>query len=122
MPLEKGYSDKVISNNIGREMHSGRKQSQAVAIALSSARKSALESGKVKRYRELGGSPLHHSGPSALGILLTIGMGVTVATATAALIEVLKIKKKWPVPGLVNNKQKTPDVGNDPVVSAGKGL
>jgi hypothetical protein len=39
MPLKKGSSNKVISYNIKELMQSGRKQRQAVAIALSHARK-----------------------------------------------------------------------------------
>jgi hypothetical protein len=40
MPLESGSSKEVISRNIAREVHAGRPQDQAVAIAMSKAGKS----------------------------------------------------------------------------------
>ena len=37
MPLKKGKSKEVVSQNISELMHSGRPQKQAVAIAMSEA-------------------------------------------------------------------------------------
>ena len=47
MPLKKGSSRKVVSENIRKEMRRGKPQAQAVAISLESARKSS----KGRKYR-----------------------------------------------------------------------
>lgn len=40
MPLKPGSSKKVVSENIAAEMHAGKPQKQAIAIAMSKAGKS----------------------------------------------------------------------------------
>lgn len=49
MPLMRGSSREVISHNIGTEVHAGKPQRQAVAIALSNARRSG---GKIPKKRK----------------------------------------------------------------------
>lgn len=52
MPLKRGRSRKVVSQNISELVHSGRPQKQAVAIALSESRRYGRKSkrrGKAQR-------------------------------------------------------------------------
>jgi len=48
MPLKKGYSRKAVGSNIRMEMKAGRPQRQAVAIALSVARKAKAATARTK--------------------------------------------------------------------------
>ncbi len=52
MPLKQGYGRKTISENIRTEMRAGRPQKQAVAIAMSTARKAKAGARKRKSYRK----------------------------------------------------------------------
>jgi len=51
MPLKRGKSKKVISQNISELVHSGRPQDQAIAIAMDKAGKGR---GKSKRHSIMG--------------------------------------------------------------------
>jgi hypothetical protein len=49
MPLARGSSNKTISKNIRTEMHAGKPQKQAIAIAMHTAGKSNKSKKKTKR-------------------------------------------------------------------------
>lgn len=49
MPIKQGYSRKTVSENIKREMKSGKPQKQAVAIAMNTAREAAKKAAKPSK-------------------------------------------------------------------------
>lgn len=49
MPLKKGKSKKAVSENVKREMHAGKPQKQAIAIAMSKAGKSNKTKRNLKK-------------------------------------------------------------------------
>jgi len=51
MPLIKSKSKKAVSENIKKEMASGKPQNQAVAIALDVAKKSGKKTAKKKKKK-----------------------------------------------------------------------
>ncbi|MGA2703480.1 MAG: hypothetical protein ABSH35_20575 [Isosphaeraceae bacterium] len=50
MPLKQGRSEKAVSANIKTEIAAGKPRDQAVAIALSVARKNAAKKARGKRH------------------------------------------------------------------------
>jgi hypothetical protein len=68
MPLIKGKSKAAISENIRTEMHAGKPQKQAIAIAMSTARKSGK---KKKSFAKMAGHnpPKPHHADAALGVV-----------------------------------------------------
>ena len=52
MPLKKGSSNKVVQENIRREMGAGKPQNQAVAIALSVKREALRRVGRQHKKKE----------------------------------------------------------------------
>jgi hypothetical protein len=51
MPLKRGSSKKAISENIETEMHAGKPQRQAIAIAMSVAGKSKSKKHKMGKRK-----------------------------------------------------------------------
>lgn len=49
MPLKKGKSKKVVSSNISEMVHAGHSQKQAIAAALSEARKSGAKKSSKRK-------------------------------------------------------------------------
>jgi len=58
MPLVKGFGQKTIGKNIGREMRAGKPKKQAVAIGLDVARRAAKKKGvPLSKVKGLKGAP-----------------------------------------------------------------
>jgi len=63
MPLKKGSSQATISSNIGEMIKAGHPKNQAVAAALSTARKTRAEGGLLAKPMQDAGSNKVHIGP-----------------------------------------------------------
>lgn len=68
MPLMHGKSEKAFSKNVRTEMHAGKPQKQALAIAYAEKRRKYADGGQVKKYDHMGhllnGSEVHSDGHS----------------------------------------------------------
>lgn len=53
MPLQQGYSRQTVSHNISKEIASGRPHKQAIAIALSEARKAKKKAGMPMSKKDM---------------------------------------------------------------------
>jgi hypothetical protein len=63
MPLIKGYSEKSIGKNIGKETEAGKPRKQAIAIALETARQAKKRAGKWMGGRVEAKSPMGGDAP-----------------------------------------------------------
>lgn len=66
MPLKKGKSKKVISENIREMVHSGHPRKQAIAASLSEARKSGAKIPKKKAKKKFSFSTRPDATPEML--------------------------------------------------------
>jgi len=124
MPLEKGKSKSIIGKNIAEMIHAGHPKDQAIAAALSTARKTKANGGGLyanihaKQERIAHGSHEHMRRPGVKGAPTAEAFRASERTAKADGGDFSNNQKLRQIPQL-NHLQPAPTMGNKVIVHEG---